>query len=147
MLAKTERARTSRCGENVMPNSTCTDNALKIPSVSIATCHAAKGLEWPVVFVPAVESGIFPSARSEDTEEERYAPLLPLIFAYVAKHCSYYTIYRRLLYVACTRAQALLYLTHSKTRRMAGQFMNKELSEFVSVVSESPKVRPLLHRE
>ncbi|PLB45550.1 UvrD-helicase-domain-containing protein [Aspergillus steynii IBT 23096] len=48
----------------------------------------AKGLEWPVVFVPAVCNGVIPHSRAEDWDEER-----------------------RLLYVAMTRAQALLYLS------------------------------------
>ncbi|KAH8099919.1 UvrD-helicase-domain-containing protein, partial [Cristinia sonorae] len=65
----------------------------KTPKITIATCHAAKGLEWPVVFVPSVESGVFPAARAEDIEEER-----------------------RLLYVACTRAQNYLSITHAQSR-------------------------------
>lgn len=56
--------------------------------VTISTIHAAKGLEWPVVFVPAVYNGSIPHSRAEVLEEER-----------------------RLLYVAMTRAQALLYLS------------------------------------
>ncbi|KAG8879630.1 hypothetical protein FRB98_005594 [Tulasnella sp. 332] len=39
--------------------------------VTISTCHAAKGLEWPVVFVPSTEQGTFPFYRTEDTHEER----------------------------------------------------------------------------
>lgn len=58
------------------------------PLVTISTIHAAKGLEWPVVFVPAVYNGSLPHVFSEDRDEER-----------------------RLLYVAMTRAQALLYLS------------------------------------
>ncbi|KAI4176058.1 MAG: hypothetical protein LQ343_001341 [Gyalolechia ehrenbergii] len=56
--------------------------------VTISTIHAAKGLEWPVVFIPAAYEGSIPHSRAEDTEEER-----------------------RLLYVAMTRAQALLYIS------------------------------------
>ncbi|KAL8668267.1 MAG: hypothetical protein Q9168_007105, partial [Polycauliona sp. 1 TL-2023] len=56
--------------------------------VTISTIHAAKGLEWPVVFVPAAYEGSIPHSRAEDTDEER-----------------------RLLYVAMTRAQALLYMS------------------------------------
>ncbi|OHE94286.1 UvrD/REP helicase [Colletotrichum orchidophilum] len=58
------------------------------PTVTISTIHAAKGLEWPLVFVPAVYNGSIPHMRSEDLDEER-----------------------RLLYVAMTRAQTLLYLS------------------------------------
>jgi len=46
------------------------------------------GLEWPIVFIPAVYQGSIPHSRAEDTDEER-----------------------RLLYVAMTRAQALLYMS------------------------------------
>ncbi|CAE6448608.1 unnamed protein product [Rhizoctonia solani] len=79
--------------------------------VTITTCHAAKGLEWPVVIVPAVEGGTYPFYRAEDVEEER-----------------------RLLYVACTRAQALLYLTHSSSRMVGGETRKTTLSEFVSCI-------------
>ncbi|KAJ8612183.1 hypothetical protein MRB53_037573 [Persea americana] len=56
--------------------------------VTLSTIHAAKGLEWPIVFIPAVVEGIIPHSRAEDTDEER-----------------------RLLYVAMTRAKAFLYLS------------------------------------
>ncbi|KAF8602376.1 UvrD-helicase-domain-containing protein [Ceratobasidium sp. AG-I] len=80
-------------------------------AITITTCHAAKGLEWPVVVVPAVEGGTYPFYRAEDVEEER-----------------------RLLYVACTRAQALLYLTHSSSRMVGGETRKTTLSEFASCV-------------
>lgn len=57
--------------------------------VTISTIHAAKGLEWPVVFVPSVYQGSIPLSRAEDHNEER-----------------------RLLYVAMTRAQALLFMSY-----------------------------------
>ncbi|TFK47713.1 UvrD-helicase-domain-containing protein [Heliocybe sulcata] len=86
--------------------------------VTISTCHSAKGLEWPVVFVPAVEEGTFPFALSEDTNEER-----------------------RLLYVACTRAQNLLYLSHCTKRLVAGKQMGRKLSGFVcAVIEDSPDI-------
>ncbi|GAM89400.1 hypothetical protein ANO11243_074380 [Dothideomycetidae sp. 11243] len=56
--------------------------------VTISTIHAAKGLEWPVVFIPACYEGSIPHSRAEDNDEER-----------------------RLLYVGMTRAQAMLYLS------------------------------------
>lgn len=56
--------------------------------VTISTIHSAKGLEWPVVFLPALYDGSIPHSRAENTDEER-----------------------RLLYVAITRAQALLTMT------------------------------------
>ncbi|KAK7463908.1 ATP-dependent DNA helicase srs2 [Stygiomarasmius scandens] len=81
--------------------------------VTISTCHSAKGLEWPVVMVPAVEQGTFPFYRSDDIEEER-----------------------RLLYVACTRAQSLLYISHVNQRKVAGETKGKELSTFISAVTK-----------
>lgn len=60
----------------------------KIQQVTISTIHAAKGLEWPVVFIPACYDGSIPHSRADDHDEER-----------------------RLLYVGMTRAQALLYLS------------------------------------
>ena len=61
---------------------------LKIQKVTITTVHSAKGLEWPVVFIPAVEQGTYPSYRCVEAHE-------------VAEE-------RRLLYVAMTRAQVFL---------------------------------------
>lgn len=64
-------------------------DAVPMPQITISTIHAAKGLEWPVVFIPAVYNGHIPHSRAEDTDEER-----------------------RLLYVAMTRAKALLYMSY-----------------------------------
>jgi len=69
--------------------------------VSLLTMHNAKGLEFPVVFIAGLEEGLFPHSRSFDSkkamEEER-----------------------RLCYVAMTRAEKRLYLTHAKYRRRFG---------------------------
>jgi DNA helicase-2/ATP-dependent DNA helicase PcrA len=74
--------------------------------ITISTIHAAKGLEWPVVFVPAAYDGSIPHSRAEDTNEER-----------------------RLLYVAMTRARSLLYLS-CPTRNSKDD--NATLSPFLS---------------
>ncbi|CAO1629096.1 unnamed protein product [Parajaminaea phylloscopi] len=82
--------------------------------VTISTCHAAKGLEYPVVFVTGVEDGIFPFYRcvkENEVDEER-----------------------RLLYVAMTRAQTLLYMTHCAERMVGGQTDSRSLSQFVRPV-------------
>jgi DNA helicase-2/ATP-dependent DNA helicase PcrA len=63
-------------------------NGEEVSQVTISTIHAAKGLEWPVVFIPAVYMGSIPHSRAEDHDEER-----------------------RLLYVGMTRAKGLLYLS------------------------------------
>ncbi|KAK3316314.1 P-loop containing nucleoside triphosphate hydrolase protein [Apodospora peruviana] len=81
------------------------------PLVTISTIHAAKGLEWPIVFVPAVYNGSIPHMRSEDGDEER-----------------------RLLYVAMTRAQSLLYLSYP-VYSSQGNGERNELSPFVAPVT------------
>lgn len=80
------------------------------PVVTISTIHAAKGLEWPIVFVPAVYNGSIPHARSEDLDEER-----------------------RLLYVAMTRAKSLLYLSSPQygSQALGGGSEQTELSRFI----------------
>ena len=64
------------------------ENEEQTQCVTISTIHAAKGLEWPVVFIPACYNGSIPHSRADDHDEER-----------------------RLLYVGMTRAQAILYLS------------------------------------
>ena len=64
------------------------NHQLNPQKVTITTVHSAKGLEWPVVFIPAVEQGTYPSYRCVEAHE-------------VAEE-------RRLLYVAMTRAQVFL---------------------------------------
>jgi DNA helicase-2/ATP-dependent DNA helicase PcrA len=71
-------------------------------AVQLMTVHAAKGLEFDVVFVSGLEQGLFPhenSAQERDGLEEE----------------------RRLMYVAITRARKRLYLTHAQTRMLHGQ--------------------------
>ncbi|KAH9481404.1 ATP-dependent DNA helicase srs2 [Psilocybe cubensis] len=79
--------------------------------VTLSTCHAAKGLEWPVVMVPSVDQETFPFYRTEDIDEER-----------------------RLLYVAFTRAKSLLYVLMAEKRVVAGKTKSKRLSNFVASV-------------
>ncbi len=81
--------------------------------VTLMTVHAAKGLEFPVVFLAGLEDGIFPHSRSINDpaalEEER-----------------------RLCYVAITRAEKMLYLTHAARRRIYGEYIYSEPSQFLS---------------
>ncbi len=84
-------------------------------AVVLMTVHSAKGLEFPVVFLPGLEEGIFPSQQSSydpiELEEER-----------------------RLAYVAVTRAKEKLFLTHTKERLMYGKTQYSKLSRFVSEI-------------
>lgn len=64
------------------------DGSELVQQVTISTIHSAKGLEWPVVFIPACYEGSIPHSRSDDNDEER-----------------------RLLYVGMTRAKAMLYMS------------------------------------
>ena len=81
--------------------------------VTLMTAHMAKGLEFPIVFLVGLEDGIFPHSRSlndnKELEEER-----------------------RLAYVAITRAEKILYVTHSMRRRVYGEEMAAEPSQFLN---------------
>jgi DNA helicase-2/ATP-dependent DNA helicase PcrA len=81
-------------------------------SVSVMTLHAAKGLEFPVVFVIATEQGLLPHERSlgreEEVEEER-----------------------RLAFVGMTRAKEELYLSHARLREFRGQTLYAVPSMFL----------------
>jgi DNA helicase-2/ATP-dependent DNA helicase PcrA len=91
-----------------------------VASVTMMTLHSSKGLEYPVVFLPGMEEGLFPSVRAweeapdEEIEEER-----------------------RLCYVGMTRARERLYLTHVMIRRLWGQVHYQEPARFFQEIDES----------
>ncbi|MBO7310679.1 MAG: UvrD-helicase domain-containing protein, partial [Clostridia bacterium] len=86
-------------------------------AVILMTVHSAKGLEFPVVFLPAMEEGVFPGTQNinstdiEDIEEER-----------------------RLAYVAVTRAKDKIYITHTKNRMLYNQTSYNPVSRFVEEI-------------
>ena len=90
-----------------------TDKFDRNAAVTMMTVHAAKGLEFPIVFLVGLEDGIFPHSRSvndpKELEEER-----------------------RLAYVAITRAERILYVTHAMRRRVYGEEMAAEPSQFLN---------------
>jgi DNA helicase II / ATP-dependent DNA helicase PcrA len=83
--------------------------------VTLMSVHAAKGLEFPVVFIVGLEENLFPHSRSANSEEELEEE-------------------RRLAYVAITRAQRRLYLTHAMRRRTWGEELAAEPSRFLNEV-------------
>jgi DNA helicase-2/ATP-dependent DNA helicase PcrA len=86
-------------------------------AVTLMTLHAAKGLEFPVVFMIGMEEGIFPHSRSlmekDELEEER-----------------------RLCYVGITRAQDKLYLTYANRRLFFGTRTQNTISRFIADIPE-----------
>ena len=94
------------------------DNLEAAKGVKLMTIHAAKGLEFAVVFVTGLEFGLFPHERDQkltgsDAEEER-----------------------RLMYVALTRARAKLYLTYASMRTIFGMRDVRLPSEFISDIPD-----------
>mgnify|MGYP006118040709 FL=1 len=94
----------------IMDNEKQSDGA----KISIMTLHAAKGLEFPIVFLPGWEDGLFPSQRSMDEsglkglEEER-----------------------RLAYVGITRAEEVCTISFAANRRVYGQWQSALPSRFI----------------
>lgn len=87
-------------------------------AVVLMTVHAAKGLEFPVVFLAGMEDGIFPSMQNIGEADEMSEE-------------------RRLAYVAITRAKEMLYITHARNRMMYGKTTYNQLSRFIK--DELPK--------
>ncbi|MBR3365652.1 UvrD-helicase domain-containing protein [Candidatus Saccharibacteria bacterium] len=88
-------------------------------SVTLMTLHAAKGLEFPIVFLVGMEDGLFPSARSAENEEGLEEE-------------------RRLAYVGMTRAEEKLILTYAKSRFTFGTRGYSEPSRFLLELGYNP---------
>lgn len=86
------------------------------PAVTLMTLHAAKGLEFPVIFLIGMEEGVFPLSRAmtdnKELEEER-----------------------RLAYVGITRAKKKLYITNAFSRMLYGHIQRNRPSEFVEEIT------------
>jgi DNA helicase II / ATP-dependent DNA helicase PcrA len=82
-------------------------------AVRLMTVHAAKGLEFPVVFITGLEEGLFPYERPDDDANNKEEE-------------------RRLMYVALTRARHKLYLCYASYRTVYGAKMSKLPSQFLS---------------
>ena len=84
-------------------------------AVTLMTIHSAKGLEFPVVFLPALEEGVFPSSQSlyeaDELSEER-----------------------RLCYVAITRAKRKLFITHARERMLYNSTSHNRRSRFIDEI-------------
>lgn len=95
-----------------------TDKDVNADAVKLMTVHAAKGLEFPCVFVVGLEENLFPSAMSlydrADLEEER-----------------------RLFYVAVTRAKERLWVTYANSRYRFGSLVQNDPSRFIDEIPEA----------
>lgn len=95
-----------------------TRNPQQKKNVTLMTLHAAKGLEFPVVFIVGMEEGLFPHSRSltdmEQLEEER-----------------------RLAYVGITRAKETLYLTYASRRLYFGENITNPPSRFIEDIPKN----------
>jgi len=93
------------------------ENGEKKNAITLMTLHAAKGLEFPIVFIIGMEEGLFPHSRSlmdrGELEEER-----------------------RLCYVGMTRAKDKLFLTYARRRLFFGQRTNNIVSRFITELPE-----------
>ena len=104
-------------------------------AVTLMTLHTAKGLEFPVVFLPGMENDILPHFRSQDNLEQMEEE-------------------RRLAYVGITRAKQRLYLIYTFRRRTHGRYIVSSPSPFLRElpretlrISKEPSMRPMGSQE
>lgn len=88
------------------------DGEVEAAEVTLMTLHAAKGLEFPVVFLIGMEEGVFPLSRASEEPDELEEE-------------------RRLAYVGITRAEEILFLTNANTRTLFGKTSYNRPSRFL----------------
>ena len=93
------------------------DGDMEVAEVTLMTLHAAKGLEFPVVFLIGMEEGVFPLSRASEDPEELEEE-------------------RRLAYVGITRAEEILFLTNANTRTLFGKTSYNRPSRFLREISD-----------
>jgi len=86
-------------------------------AVTLMTLHAAKGLEFPIIFIAGVEEGLLPHSRSMDSRDELEEE-------------------RRLTYVGITRAKKEVHLTHTQERLLFGSRSQSVPSRFLSEIGD-----------
>lgn len=89
-----------------------------VDQITLMTMHAAKGLEFPYVFIVGMEEGLFPLSRASESDDELEEE-------------------RRLAYVGMTRAEEQLYLTAARSRLLYGRYQHNAPSRFVSEIDQS----------
>ena len=99
------------------------DDNEKRDAVGLMTLHAAKGLEFPVVFIVGLEEGIFPGMPRK--EHEDYDKTIEEE--------------RRVFYVGMTRAEERLYLSASRSRRLYGNVQENDISRFIYEIPDECK--------
>ena len=93
------------------------DGEAEAAEVTLMTLHAAKGLEFPVVFLIGMEEGVFPLSRASEEPDELEEE-------------------RRLAYVGITRAEEILFLTNANTRTLFGKTGYNRPSRFLREISD-----------